>query len=86
MNMNMRCARLNRVFLLFRTLKPLVKIPGLGDEKRNPVAALRFCGENVIGCLRLKRRANGMNLISIFLAGLSGPIMGVRIAAPQQAF
>ena len=74
MDMDMSCALLNGAVLMLPTLKPLVQVSGLSDVERDPLAALDFFGQNVIGRFRPESSAQGINLILIFPAGLAGPI------------
>ena len=51
MDMDVSCAMLNGPILMLDALKSLVKVSGLSDINRNPLAALRLFGKNVIGWL-----------------------------------
>jgi hypothetical protein len=86
-NMDVRRAILNGVFLQFMSFQALAEIPGLSNVHRNPAATVGFPGVDKIPRHGPKGHAQGMNLVTILLAGFTGPFQGrhtLRLVATTQ--
>lgn len=67
-------AVLDRIIGPYVPFQPLMKIPGLGNVDRYPLALFRLPGINIKAWQRLESGIQGEDLVGVLFPGLPGPV------------